>query len=62
MTMIKKAYLSLKALACGTLCSKGNLTGLRHDWPECCQECCHDSDQIRRAIISMRDECWRTGG
>jgi hypothetical protein len=25
------------------------------------RECCFDSDARRRAILAMRDECWRAG-
>jgi hypothetical protein len=35
----------------------GSLFALRQDWPECCR----DSDETRRAIESMRSECWRNG-
>lgn len=47
----------LASLAGRFLGSAGSLFPFRKDWTECCR----DNDARRKAIESMRDECWSAG-
>jgi hypothetical protein len=57
MAMLRIVSGVLATLVCKAMCIRGGLFPLRKDWRECCQ----DNDARRRAIESMRDECWRAG-
>ncbi len=53
------AYLRsmLIRLHCWLACPPRGIASHQHSELECCE----DNDLRRRAIRSMRDECWRTG-
>jgi hypothetical protein len=57
MLMLSKLLAAIKSMFCSALCVASSLFPMRHDWSECCR----NSEETRRAIESMRDECWRTG-
>ncbi len=55
--LVQQVRTLLSIVLCWMACGKESLFGLRREF----RECCIDEDARQHTIMTMRDECWRSG-